>query len=82
MFVSVSAFCNAGFDILSFIPGNSSLSAFNGDPLVTLTISMLIIIGSTGFVVFQDIYRKKISTRLHRQHVEKLSFHAQVCLRL
>ena len=81
VFVSVSAFCNAGFDILSFIPGNSSLSAFNGDPLVTLTISMLIIIGSTGFVVFQDIYRKKISTRLHRQHVEKLSFHAQVCLR-
>ena len=42
---------------------------------------MLIIIGSTGFVVFQDIYRKKVSTRLHRQHVEKLSFHAQVCLR-
>ena len=81
VFVSVSAFCNAGFDILSFIPGNSSLSAFNGDPLVTLTISMLIIIGSTGFVVFQDIYRKKVSTRLHRQHVEKLSFHAQVCLR-
>ena len=81
VFVSVSAFCNAGFDILSFIPGNSSLSAFNGDPLVTLTIAMLIIIGSTGFVVFQDIYRKKISTRLHRQHVEKLSFHAQVCLR-
>ena len=80
VFVSVSAFCNAGFDILSFIPGNSSLSAFNGDPLVTLTISTLIIIGSTGFVVFQDIYRKKISTRLHRQHVEKLSFHAQVCL--
>ena len=72
VFVSVSAFCNAGFDILSFIPGNSSLSAFNGDPLVTLTISMLIIIGSTGFVVFQDIYRK---------HVKKLSFHAQVCLR-
>lgn len=81
VFVSVSAFCNAGFDILSFIPGNSSLSAFNGDPLVTLTISTLIIIDSTGFVVFQDIYRKKISTRLHRQHVEKLSFHAQVCLR-
>ena len=51
------------------------------DAYGTLTISMLIIIGSTGFVVFQDIYRKKVSTRLHRQHVEKLSFHAQVCLR-
>ena len=40
VFVSVSAFCNAGFDILSFIPGNSSLSAFNSDPLVTLTIAV------------------------------------------
>ena len=82
VFVSVSAFCNAGFDILqASFPAIQDLSAFNGDPLVTLTIAMLIIIGSTGFVVFQDIYRKKISTRLHRQHVEKLSFHAQVCLR-
>ena len=70
VFVSVSAFCNAGFDVL----GRES-------EYITLTISMLIIIGSTGFVVFQDIYRKKVSTRLHRQHVEKLSFHAQVCLR-
>ena len=55
VFVSVSAFCNAGFDILSFIPGNSSLSAFNGDPLVTLTISALIVIGGLGFVVWRDL---------------------------
>lgn len=81
VFVSVSAFCNAGFDILSFIPGNSSLSSFNGDPLVTLTICGLIIIGSTGFVVFQDIYLNKIRTRLHRTRAEKLNFHSQVCLR-
>lgn len=81
VFVSVSAFCNAGFDILSFIPGNTSLSAFNGDPLVTLTICGLIIAGSMGFVVFHELYRKKILSRLHKQHVERLSFHAQVCLR-
>lgn len=81
VFVSVSAFCNAGFDILSFVSGNASLSAFNGDPLVTLTICGLIITGSTGFVIFHDIYTKKIYTRLHREHVEKLNFHSQVCLR-
>ena len=81
VFVSVSAFCNAGFDVLSFIPGNASLSAFNGDPLVTLTICGLIITGSTGFVVFQDIYLKKIRTRLRREHVEKLNFHSQLCMR-
>lgn len=81
VFVSVSAFCNAGFDILSFIPGNASLSAFNGDPLVTLTVAGLIITGSTGFVIYNDIYLSKVKTRLHRTRPERLSFHTQVCLR-
>ena len=64
VFVSVSAFCNAGFDILSFIPGNA-----------------LIITGSIGFIIFQDIYRKKIRPIFHRRPQERLTFHAQVCLR-
>lgn len=81
VFVAVSAFCNAGFDILSFIPGNASLTAFNGDPLVTLTVSALIVTGSTGFVIFQDVYRKKIRPVFRRKPHERLSFHAQVCLR-
>lgn len=80
VFVSVSAFCNAGFDILSFIPGNSSLSAFNGDPFVLLTVSGLIIIGSTGFVIFQDIYRQKMRPVLQRKPRGRLSFHSVVCL--
>ena len=81
VFVSISAFCNAGFDILSFVPDNSSLTAFNGDPLVILTISGLILIGSTGFVIFQDIYRRKIRPVFRRAPRERLSFHSQVCLR-
>lgn len=80
VFVSVSAFCNAGFDLLSFIPGNASMMAFNGDPLVTLTVSALIITGSTGFVIFQDIYRKKMRPVFRRQPRGRLSFHSTVCL--
>lgn len=80
VFISVSAFCNAGFDVLSFIPGNASLSAFNGDPLVSLTVCTLIITGSTGFVIFQDIYRKKMRPAFHRQPRGRLSFHSTVCL--
>ena len=80
VFISVSAFCNAGFDVLSFIPGNASLSAFNGDPFVTLTISGLITTGSTGFVIFQDIYRKKMRPAFRRQPRGRLSFHSAVCL--
>lgn len=47
---SVSAFCNAGFDIL----GGNSLSAYATDPLVCLTICALIIMGGLGFCVWGD----------------------------
>lgn len=82
IFVAVSAYCNAGFDILGFVSGNSSISAFAGDPLVCLTISALIIIGGLGFVVVQDIYESKIRPRFHHKDTGKLNFHSQICLRV
>ena len=81
VFVAVSAYCNAGFDILGFVPGNSSLTAFAGDPLVCLTIDGLIITGGLGFVVVRDIYLCKIQPPLRRQSRKRLNFHSQVCLR-
>ncbi len=82
VFVAVSAFCNAGFDILGFIPGNSSMTAFVNDPLVSLTVSLLIFVGSLGFIVVNDIYLSKISTRLKHKEPARLNFHSQVCLRM
>ncbi len=82
VFVAVSAYCNAGFDILGFIPGNSSLSAFAGDPLVSLTVAGLIIIGGLGFVVVQDIYQCKIAPRFRHRETAKLRFFSQICLRV
>lgn len=80
VFVAVSAYCNAGFDILGFVPGNSSLTAFSGDPLVCLTISVLIITGGLGFIVVRDIWQCKLLPPIRRQNRKKLSFHSQVCL--
>ncbi len=80
VFVAVSAYCNAGFDILGFVPGNSSMTAFAGDPLVCLTVSALIVIGGLGFVVVQDIYDCKLRTRMHRKSTARLHFHSQICL--
>ncbi|NSW91540.1 MAG: Trk family potassium uptake protein [Firmicutes bacterium] len=63
LFHSVSAFCNAGFDIFGS-PGNefTSLSKFNQDPVIVFTISFLIIIGGLGFIVWKDIaVNKKFS---------------------
>ncbi len=81
VFVAVSAYCNAGFDILGVVPDNASLTAFAGDPLVGLTVSGLIVIGGLGFVVVQDIYQCKIKTRFHRKKPGRLRFYSQICLR-
>lgn len=51
VFHSISAFCNAGFDIL----GENSVAPFSGDPAVLLTLSGLIIVGGIGFAVWADI---------------------------
>lgn len=82
VFVSISAFCNAGFDILGFIPNNVSLSAFTDDPLVCMTISALIFMGGLGFVVVNDVYTCKIKERFRSKKSLRLSFHSQVCLRV
>lgn len=51
LFHSVSAFCNAGFDVL----GDSSLAAYATDPVVTLTVCALILLGGLGFLVWSDV---------------------------
>lgn len=55
VFHSISAFCNAGFDIFGEISPGSSLVMFQSDPLVLLTLSALVIIGGLGFLVWQDV---------------------------
>lgn len=59
VFHSVSAFCNAGFDIFGFESPGSSLMLFNSDAVVILTISALVIIGGIGFVVWDDLTSRK-----------------------
>ena len=63
IFHAISAFCNAGFDILG---NGNSLGEYYSDPLVCLTIMALIIIGGIGFIVWGDLVnfvrtRKKLS---------------------
>ena len=75
IFHSVSAFCNAGFDIVNANFG-SSLTHFYSDPLIILTISFLIIIGGIGFLVVSDIWDHKRwrKFRLHTKIVLIVTF--------
>lgn len=54
VFHSVSAFCNAGFDLLSY-ENFGSLSYYATDPIVSITICVLIIMGGLGFCVWGDV---------------------------
>lgn len=57
-FHSVSAFCNAGFDLMGSRTGPfSSLTAFSGDALVSVPIMLLIVIGGIGFLTWDDVVR-------------------------
>lgn len=69
VFHSISAFCNAGFDLMG-IKGEAfaSLTSYSADPLVNLTICALIVIGGMGYVVWSDIWDKKFRYRKYRLH--------------
>ena len=70
IFHSVSAFCNAGFDVLGAVSGEfSSMAAFISDPVINITLIFLIIMGGLGFVVVTEIFsltRIKEKRRLSR----------------
>lgn len=75
VFHSISAFCNAGIDILA--PDGSSLIGYANDYLVTGTIMFLIIMGGLGFLVWNDILRCGIrfkKMKLHSKLVLSLTF--------
>ena len=59
IFISVSAFCNAGFDLLGETSPFSSVTAYVGDPVINLTLMGLIVIGGVGFLVWEDLYTKR-----------------------
>ncbi len=70
VFHSVSAFCNAGFDLMGITEPYSSLVSFADDAIVVLTISMLIIIGGIGFLVWDDISKKKTKFKYYQLHTK------------
>lgn len=69
-FHSVSAFCNAGFDLMGFYQPNSSLTYYVLDPLVNITICTLIIIGGIGFFVWDDLWRNRHHYKLYQLHTK------------
>lgn len=69
IFHSVSAFCNAGFDIMGTESAPYvSFTRYAGDPLVNLTLMALIVVGGIGFLVWDDISQNTWHIRRYRLH--------------
>ncbi|MGO5541951.1 TrkH family potassium uptake protein [Blautia sp. HCP3S3_H10_1] len=67
VFHSISAFCNAGFDLLGTASHKfSSLVNYTWNPVVNLVIMLLIVIGGIGFLTWDDIYTNKWNFRRYR----------------
>ncbi len=74
VFHSVSAFCNAGFDVMGSRAGEfSSLTFFRQDPGVVLPVCLLIVTGGIGFLTWEDISQNRL-------HIKKYSMQSKVIL--
>ena len=80
IFHSISAFCNAGFDII----GANNFVKYDADVLINITIMLLIIIGGLGFTVWDDIFKslkKGIREKLNIKRIWKeFSLHTKIVL--
>lgn len=73
VFHSISAFCNAGFDLMGSRAPYSSLTYFVDNPAINLVVMALIIIGGIGFMTWEDI-------KTHRHRMRKYRMQSKVIL--
>lgn len=66
IFHSVSAFCNAGFDLMGAHGAFSSLTPYTGNLVINFTVMLLIILGGIGFITWSDIWEHKLKFRTYR----------------
>ena len=73
LFHSISAFCNAGFDLMGVKAPFSSLTDYAGNPVISIVIALLIAIGGIGFLTWEDI-------RTNGLHFQKYRMQSKVIL--
>ena len=71
IFHSISAFCNAGFDLMGTENAKyASLTSYISHPLINITIMQLIIIGGIGFLTWEDILKNKYRIKSYRMQTK------------
>ena len=77
VFTSISAFCNAGIDIIA----ENSLCDYATHPMINLVTSMLIVLGGIGYVVWWDVIRVwKKTGRIDQGFFRRLTLHSKIVI--
>ena len=77
LFTSISAFCNAGIDIIA----ENSLCNYATNPIVNLVTSLLVVLGGLGYIVWWDLLRVIPLIRKHGiKLIKKLTLHSKIVL--
>ena len=77
IFTSVSAFCNAGIDII----GDNSLCNYATNPIVNITTSFLIVLGGLGYIVWWDVIRVFGNRTSKNKHIFRhLTLHSKIAI--
>ncbi len=80
IFTSVSAYCNAGFDIFGFIEPSQSMIPFAGDKYVCIVVMALIVVGGIGFIAVFNINTVIKEKLTHKKNHVEISFYTKMVL--
>ncbi len=80
LFHSISAFCNAGFDLMGLEGEFSSFTAFTSQPLINITVMLLIIFGGLGFLTWDDIRTNKTRFKGYRMQSKVIIIYTLVLI--
>lgn len=70
VFTSISAFCNAGFDLMGMFSPSSSLTSVNDDPVIIVTVILLVVFSGLGFFVWEDMRESGFKPRKFSVHTK------------
>ena len=70
IFHSISAFCNAGFDLMGTRTQFSSLTTYADSPVINVVIILLILSGGIGFLTWEDVHRNRLKWRKYRMQTK------------
>ena len=70
IFHAISAFCNAGFDLMGGQQPYASFTAYATDPVINIALMLLIVVGGLGFVVWSDVVSKRFRWKNYCLHTK------------